>query len=86
VETDIENIRGLNLAAVKLTTVQLTKLPLWHKIDMIYFAKSGLTKDLCIVQKKEFSITSYMCDKYAGREEKHIHKRHTHPLVREDVT
>jgi hypothetical protein len=25
---DIENIRGLNLAVVKLTTVQLTKLPL----------------------------------------------------------
>jgi hypothetical protein len=24
----IENIRGLNLAAVKLTTVQVTKLPL----------------------------------------------------------
>jgi hypothetical protein len=25
---DIENLRGLNLAAVKLTTVQMTKLPL----------------------------------------------------------
>jgi hypothetical protein len=25
---DIENVRGLNLAAVKLTTVQITKLPL----------------------------------------------------------
>jgi hypothetical protein len=25
---DIENIRGLNLAVVKLTTVQMTKLPL----------------------------------------------------------
>jgi hypothetical protein len=25
---DIENIRGLNLAVVKLTTVQVTKLPL----------------------------------------------------------
>lgn len=25
---DIENIRGLNLAAVKLITVQVTKLPL----------------------------------------------------------
>jgi hypothetical protein len=24
---DIENIRGLNLAAVKLTTVQVTRLP-----------------------------------------------------------
>jgi hypothetical protein len=28
VKPDIENIRGLNLAAVKLTTVQMTKLPL----------------------------------------------------------
>jgi hypothetical protein len=27
-EADIESIRGLNLAAVKLTTVQVTKLPL----------------------------------------------------------
>jgi hypothetical protein len=25
---DIENVRGLNLAVVKLTTVQVTKLPL----------------------------------------------------------
>jgi hypothetical protein len=25
---DIENIRGLNLAVVRLTTVQVTKLPL----------------------------------------------------------
>jgi hypothetical protein len=28
VKPDVENIRGLNLAVVKLTTVQLTKLPL----------------------------------------------------------
>jgi hypothetical protein len=28
VKPDIENIRGLNFAAVKLTTVQVTKLPL----------------------------------------------------------
>jgi hypothetical protein len=27
-KADIENIRGLNSAAVKLTTVQVTKLPL----------------------------------------------------------
>jgi hypothetical protein len=25
---DIENIRGLNLAGVKITTVQMTKMPL----------------------------------------------------------
>jgi hypothetical protein len=28
VKLDIENIRGLNLTVVKLTTVQMTKLPL----------------------------------------------------------
>jgi hypothetical protein len=28
VKPDIENIRGLNLAVVKLTIVQVTKLPL----------------------------------------------------------
>jgi hypothetical protein len=27
-EADVENIRGLNLVVLKLTTVQLTKLPL----------------------------------------------------------
>jgi hypothetical protein len=29
---------------------------------MICFAKPGLTEDLCIVQKEEFSIICYMCD------------------------
>jgi hypothetical protein len=51
------NIRGLYLAVVKLTTVQATKLPLWHKIskiNMICFAKLGLTQDLYTVQKQEF--------------------------------
>jgi hypothetical protein len=28
---DIENTRGLNLAAVKFATVQVTKLPLYHR-------------------------------------------------------
>jgi hypothetical protein len=32
---DTENIRGLNLAAVKLTTVEVAKLPLQHKINKI---------------------------------------------------
>jgi hypothetical protein len=53
---------------VRLTTIQVTKLPLYHKmykIDMICFAKPGLTEDLYIVQKEEFSITCYMCDTYA---------------------
>jgi hypothetical protein len=57
------NIRDLNLAMVKLTTAQVTKLPLQHKIhkiDMICFAKRELAEDLYIKQKEEFSITRYM--------------------------
>jgi hypothetical protein len=45
---DIENKRGLNSAVVKLTTVQMTKLPLEHeirKVGMICFAKPVLTED-----------------------------------------
>jgi malonyl CoA-acyl carrier protein transacylase len=30
-----ENIRGLNLTAVKLTTVRVTNLPLYHKLNKI---------------------------------------------------
>jgi hypothetical protein len=80
----MENRRSLNLAAVKLMAVQVPKLPLQHKIsktDMIRFAKPGLTEDLCIVQKEEFSITCYMCDTYTLKD-KHIHQRQTHLLVR----
>jgi hypothetical protein len=52
---DIENIRGSNSAAEKLTTIQVTKLLLHHKtskIDMICFAKPGLREDFYIVQKE----------------------------------
>jgi hypothetical protein len=51
----IEYIRGLNLAVVKLTTVQVTRQPLQHKIckmGMICPAKPVLTEDLCVVQKQ----------------------------------
>jgi hypothetical protein len=47
-----ENIKGLNLAAVKLTTVQVAKLPLYHSISntgMICFAKPSLTEDLYVL-------------------------------------
>jgi hypothetical protein len=67
VKPDIENIRNLNLVVVKLATVQMTKLPLLHKvckIDMICFAKPVLTEGLCVVQKEKNSITSYMCEMY----------------------
>jgi hypothetical protein len=51
-----ENIRGLNLAVVKPMTVQVTKLPLWHKISkigMICSVEPVLTEDLCVVQKEQ---------------------------------
>jgi hypothetical protein len=66
---DTENIRGLNLA-IKLTTVEVTKLPLWHKLNrigIICIAKSGLTEELYILWKEYFSITCYMCDMYFWR-------------------
>jgi hypothetical protein len=49
VKPDIGNIGGLNLALVKLTTIQVTKLPLLHKIGeigMICSVKPVLTDDL----------------------------------------
>jgi hypothetical protein len=54
---DNKNIRGLNLAVVKLTTVQMTRQPLQHKIckmGMICHAKPILTKVSCVVQKQKF--------------------------------
>jgi hypothetical protein len=54
VKPDIENIRGLSLAVVKLTTVQVTRQPLQYKtckMGMICPAKPVLTEDLCVVQK-----------------------------------
>jgi hypothetical protein len=55
VKPDTDNIRSLNLAGVKLTTVQVTKLPLQYKIFNIgmIFAKPRLTEDLYKVQKEE---------------------------------
>jgi hypothetical protein len=57
IKPDIENIRGLNLAVVKLTTAQVTRQPLQHKIckiGMICPTKPVLTEDLCVVQKQFF--------------------------------
>jgi hypothetical protein len=56
VNSGIENIRGLNLAVVKLTTDHVTRQPLQHKlckIGMICSAKPVLIEDLCVVQKQE---------------------------------
>jgi hypothetical protein len=41
-KADIRNIRGLNLAVVKLTTVQVTKLPLYHDISKIDIRSKSL--------------------------------------------
>jgi hypothetical protein len=52
---------------IKLTTVQVTKMPLEHKISkigIICSVKPVLTEDLCVVQEEEFSITCYMCEMY----------------------
>jgi hypothetical protein len=58
---DIGNIRDLNLAAVKLTAVQVTKL---SKIGTICFTKPGLREELYIGQKQRLAITCYMCHTY----------------------
>jgi hypothetical protein len=57
VKSDIENVRGLNLEVVKLTTVQVTRQPLQYKIckiGMIFSAKTVLIEDLCVVQRQEY--------------------------------
>jgi hypothetical protein len=65
----IENIRGLNLAVVKLTTVQVIRQPFQHKIykiGVICPTKPVLTEDLCVVQKqkKKIYLICYMCEMY----------------------
>jgi hypothetical protein len=80
----MENIRGLNLVAIKLTAVQVTNLPLQHKIcntDMICSVKPVLTEDLCAAQKEDFFNNML----YA-RKAKHIHERQPHLLFGEDST
>jgi hypothetical protein len=43
-------------------------------------------EDLYKVQKDEFCNNMlYMCDTYIWQKAKHIHKRQTHLLIREDV-
>jgi hypothetical protein len=58
VKPDRENIRDLNLAVVKLRTVQATRLT-----DMICPAKSVLRENFFEMQKEEFSRTWYICAK-----------------------
>jgi hypothetical protein len=56
VKPDIENMRDLNLAVVKLKTVQMTRQPLQHKIckmGIICPAKPVLTQDLCVMKKEK---------------------------------
>jgi hypothetical protein len=76
------------LATAKLRTVQVTKLPLYHKTrktGMTCFAKPRLTDDMCVVQKKDFSVNMLYMRYVHLTKAKPIHKRQTHPLVTEDV-
>jgi hypothetical protein len=62
-KANIENIKGLNLAVVKLTTVQVTNLPLYHKIrkiGMICSVKPVLTEDLCGAKGRLFNSMLYV--------------------------
>jgi hypothetical protein len=52
---------------------------------MICSLKPVLTEDRCLAQKEEFLITCYLWVIYSCRKAKHIHKRETQLLVREDV-
>jgi hypothetical protein len=77
VKPDRENIRGLNLAAVKLTTIQVTKLLFYrniNKICMICSAEPGLTRGLVYSTKGTiFNIILYV--HYAHLiEAKHIYE------------
>jgi hypothetical protein len=58
----------MHMTVVKLTTVQVTKMPLQHKIrkiGMICFATPVLTEEFyTVMHKEEFSITCYVCDTY----------------------
>jgi hypothetical protein len=63
VKQDIENKRGLKFALVKLTTVQVTKLPLQHKIlklDMICTAKPVLKGLVCPEKGRIFKSMLYV--------------------------
>jgi hypothetical protein len=80
-QPDTENIRDLKLGAVKLTTVQVTNLPLGHKLN-----KMGIT---CLakhfVKGNSFDITLYVWHVNLTKA-KPLNKTHTHPLISEVVT
>jgi hypothetical protein len=80
--------RKYNLAAVKLTTVQVLSCRCSiSKIDMICSAKPGLTERglVCSAQGRIFSNVLYVRYVHLPKA-KLVHKRQTHPLVRENVT
>jgi hypothetical protein len=77
-----ESIRDLNFVTVELTTIQLTKLPLYHKISKIgtiCFAKPELTEDLYIVHMLHVQYVHFT-------KAKRVHERQTRPFVRRDTT
>jgi hypothetical protein len=57
------NVRSLNLAAVRLTSVQVTNLPVYHKIrkkNVNCFTRPGQTVHAYVVRKENFLVTCYM--------------------------
>jgi hypothetical protein len=73
------------LALVRLTTVQVTKLPLKHKtrkVGMICFAKPVQIEDLYTAQKAEFSI-NILYVRYVGLTKSQAYSNATTPSSRQ---
>jgi hypothetical protein len=57
--------RLYNEGQLSLPVSNVTNLPVWYKLnktEMICFARSGLSEDLCVVQKEE--LPCCLCDVY----------------------
>jgi hypothetical protein len=68
---------------------QVTELPLQHelsKIDMICFAKPGLTRELYVVHKEELWVTFYAWNTYTWLRSSTFVRDTTSPIVMEDIT
>lgn len=79
-------IRGLNLSAVTLSTVKVTKLRILlkiNKIGMICLAEHGLNRELIYSGEGKLLDKKLRVRYVHLTKEKRIHKRQTHPLARE---
>jgi predicted transposase YbfD/YdcC len=79
IEIHVENLlRPLQLFYFHLWPIYWFSL-VWESSQCwVKFAKPGLTHDLNIAQKEEFSITRSTCSTFTWQKAKHIHKRQTH--------